>query len=74
MNKVYEIVTQKIIDKLKKLPDLFYAEDLDTMNVGDLVVIMEALDDASDYINDYLTDNHYIQNHTYPEFPPKLPQ
>lgn len=49
------------------MPDLLYAEDLDTVSPANLLAIMEALDDAADHINEYLTDNNYGHLHTYPD-------
>lgn len=57
-NKKPKILSDDLIDKLKRLPDLIYGEDLDTISPANLRAIMEALDDSADYINDYLTDNN----------------
>ena len=55
------------MDKLCKLPDLLFAEDLDTVSKAKLVFVLNALDDSAEHINDYLTDSGHSINHTYPD-------
>ncbi len=66
-NKKPKIFDDELIDKLCKLPDLFYGEDLDRISPAKLVFIMNALDDASDHINDYLTESNHLVTHCYPD-------
>lgn len=49
---------------------MIYGEDLDTVSPANLLAIMEALDDAADHLNEYLTDINYSQTHCYPDVKP----
>lgn len=60
-------MTPELIEHLKKLADFIYAEDMDTVSPANWLAIMESLDDAADYINDYLTDNNFNVSHNYPD-------
>lgn len=62
-----KIFDDNLLEQLIKLPDLFFAEDMDSLSKAKLVFVMEALDDASDLINDYLTDSNYKVTHCYPD-------
>lgn len=66
-----KIFNDKLLDQLMKLPDLFFAEDMETMSKAKLVLVMEGLDEASDFINDYLTESNYQVNHCYPDISDK---
>lgn len=65
--KKARILDDELIDKLCRLPDLVYGEDLDLISPAKLIFIMNALDDASDHINEYLTENQHSVNHCYPD-------
>lgn len=72
--KKAEIIDSVLVEELKKMPDLFYKQDLASISPANLVAIMEALDDTSDYINDYLTDNNLGQQYSYPDVNPPYKQ
>jgi len=67
-DKKTRIISDDLLDDLSKLPDLFYGEDMDNLSKAKLKVVLEALDDAADFINDYLTENHFSITHHYPDF------
>lgn len=64
-----KILEDELLEKLIKLPNLVYGEDLDTISPTRLRILMEALDDTADYINDYLTENSLGYVHQYPDIP-----
>jgi hypothetical protein len=59
-----KIITPNLQDKLATLPDLFFLEDMDSLPKAKLLAIMDALDETSDFINDYLTDSNYVPTTT----------
>lgn len=59
-----------LLEQLLKLPDLIYQENLDLIPKSKLLALMEALDDTSDHINDFLTDSGFnilLNNHNAPD-------
>lgn len=67
MSKPKRIIDEALVDKLIKLPDLFFEEDMELHSKPKLVFLMQSLDEASDFINDYLTQENYSVVHSYPD-------